>query len=127
MIRRVIKPTEHVLQTRLLNILAYTARPDTYHFAIPNAGQRSYHVAAKMKAEGLRSGVSDLCFMLPADEGYVGWLEMKKHDGSLSIAQHGFRAICERLGHRWAMARSVEEAFDIVGGWGVLKPGAVIL
>lgn len=34
-------------------------------FAIPNAGKRSYGAAAHMKAEGLRSGLPDLCLPIP--------------------------------------------------------------
>jgi hypothetical protein len=125
--KSIIDPSEHAIQTRLFGVLRYAARQDTYNFAIPNAGRRSFKVAQQMKAEGLRAGVADLCFMLPAAEGAVAWLEMKKRGGSLSVEQTGFRAICERLGHRWAMAKSVEEALDVLRGWNVLKPWGAIL
>lgn len=34
-------------------------------FAIPNGGQRNKITAAKLKAEGVRSGVPDLCLPVP--------------------------------------------------------------
>jgi VRR-NUC domain len=113
-------PSEHEIQTALLDALRYAARPDSYHFSIPNAGRRSFRIAAQMKAEGLKAGIADLCFMLP--DGRAAWLEMKKRGGSLSVAQRGFGAICTRLGHPWAVAYSVEEAFEILADWNVLKP-----
>jgi len=124
---RIIDPSEHTLQSRLIDILTYAARPEIYYFAIPNQSNRHINNAMKMKAEGVRSGIPDLEFLFPADEGYVAWLEMKTRTGSLSVAQMGFRAWCERNGHRWAMAKSVEEALDVLRAWNVLKPGAVIL
>jgi hypothetical protein len=39
-----------------------------------------------------------------------------------SDAQKGFAAICERLGHTYALAHSFEEAIVILTAWGVLKP-----
>lgn len=122
-------PSEHKVQAGLLSVLTYTAREDIYVFAIPNAAKRSYQTAAKMKAEGMKAGVADLCFLFPITEpgGCVAFLEMKTLGGSLSIAQMGFRAICGRLGIRWATAKTLDEAIDVMRAWNVLKPGALIL
>lgn len=117
---RLDNPSEHVIQTRLVDYLAYAARPDVYYFAIPNQANRGIYNATKMKAEGLRSGVADLCFMLPG--GRAGWLEMKKPGGSLSATQKKFRDICASLGHHWALAKSVDEAIEILTKWDALKP-----
>ena len=50
-------------------------------YAIPNGGERSRSQAGRMVAEGVKSGVSDMC--LPtASRGYAGfYLEMKREDG----------------------------------------------
>lgn len=50
-------------------------------YAIPNGGQRSKAVAGKMKAEGVKAGVSD--YHLPvARGGFFGlWIELKASDG----------------------------------------------
>jgi hypothetical protein len=121
-IRR-IDPSEHSLQTQLLGILTYALRSEICVVAIPNQSNRHINNAVKMKAEGMRRGAADLLFMFPVEEGAVGWLEMKTRTGSLSDYQIGFSAICERLGHRWAMARSVDQALDVLRGWNALKPG----
>jgi hypothetical protein len=110
---------EHKIQVALMDYLAIAANPDIHYFAIPNQSNRHIQNAAKMKAEGVRAGSPDLCFMLPA--GRVGWLEMKAETGVLSTAQKGFRDIAQRLGHHWAVARSVDEALLVLTEWGALK------
>ena len=50
-------------------------------FAIPNGGLRNKAVAGKLKAEGVRAGVSDL-FLMVATKGMHGmWIEMKDSCG----------------------------------------------
>lgn len=47
-------------------------------YAIPNGGQRSGSQGATLKAEGVKSGISDICFPC-ARKGYHGlYIEMKK-------------------------------------------------
>lgn len=111
---------EHKLQVALIDYLAIAARPEVYYFAVPNQSNRHIHNAAKMKAEGVRAGTPDLCFMLP--NGRVAWLEMKTMEGTLSSAQKAFRDIALRLGHHWGIARSVDKALILLSEWDVLKP-----
>lgn len=115
-----VGPSEHRIQTTLLDYLSYAARGDLYYFAIPNQANRHIRNAVKMKAEGVRSGVADLCFMFPG--GRVAWLEMKKPGGSLSATQKTFRDICTALGHDWGTAKSVDEALELLTRWDALKP-----
>jgi hypothetical protein len=110
---------EHQLQVLVLAHLEATARPELYWFAIPNAARRSMVLASRMKAEGLRAGVADLCIMAPA--GRVHWLELKAGRGAQSDAQKGFEAICKRLGHDYAVVRNLDEAITVLKQWGVLK------
>lgn len=112
--------SEHKIQVKLLDYLALAARSDVYYFAVPNQSNRHIQNAVKMKAEGVRSGIADLCFMFPA--GRVAWLEMKKPGGSLSVTQKTFRDICLSLGHTWGTAKSVDEALALLTKWDALKP-----
>lgn len=50
-------------------------------FAIPNGGLRNVVVAKKLKAEGVRPGVSDLFLMVPTNGMHGMWIEMKDVDG----------------------------------------------
>src|SRR5262245_46077094 len=46
-------------------------------FAIPNGGKRDKVTAARLKAEGVKAGVPDICLPV-ARMGYYGfWIEMK--------------------------------------------------
>lgn len=112
--------SEHKIQVKLLDYLALAARRDIYYFAVPNQSNRHIRNAMKMKSEGVRSGIADLCFMFPA--GRVAWLEMKKPGGSLSATQKTFRDICLSLGHTWGTAKSVDEALALLTQWDALKP-----
>lgn len=114
-----LKPSEHSLQVQVLDFLHYTKAPDINVIAIPNAAPRSLRMGARMKAEGLQAGVADLCIMLPG--GKVAWLEMKAGKGRQSIAQKGFEAKCQRLGHPYALARTLDEAAAALRKWGALK------
>jgi hypothetical protein len=112
-------PSEHKLQVALMDYLYVAGRKDIRWFAIPNGGFRGRNEASRLKAEGVRAGVPDLCFILP--EGRSAWLEMKTKIGKLSSAQKDFRDALLALGHHWAMARSVDEAIPHLTAWGVLK------
>lgn len=113
--------TEHALQCALLEYLDFAARWDVYYFAIPNAGKRTPFAGAKMRAEGLRAGVSDLVFMLPG--GRCCWLELKRSPKQKqSIEQSYFQEICRVLDHPHAVAHSFDEAVTILREWDVLPP-----
>jgi hypothetical protein len=111
--------SEHKLQTMVVDYLNVAALPGVFAFAIPNAARRSYSLGRRMAAEGLMSGVADLCVMLPA--GRVGWLEMKTATGRQSVEQKGFQARCLRLNHPYAVARTFDEATKVLRTWGALK------
>lgn len=111
---------EHKLQTALIDYLKIAGRPNLHWFAVPNGGHRHIAEASRLKAEGVRSGTPDLCFMLP--DGKVAWLEMKAAKGSLGPAQKEFRDIAHRLGHQWGVAKSIDEALEFLTSIDALKP-----
>jgi hypothetical protein len=91
-------------------------------FAVPNGGGRHPAIAAKLKAEGVRPGVSDyLCLAKSANGVYAGLaLELKTATGAATKEQKEFlwacNAICWRtvIAHGWIDAwRTVCEHLDI--------------
>jgi hypothetical protein len=62
-------------------------------FAVPNGGKRDPITAARLKAEGVKAGVPDICYPLPVTWrlGPGKWhglfIEMKKDGGSRSEVQ----------------------------------------
>jgi hypothetical protein len=79
-------------------------------YAIPNGGDRNLRVARKLRAEGVLSGVADLC--LPAARrGYHGlYLEMKSEEGIATEEQKEFLRGVSVEGYCAVIAAGVDEA-----------------
>lgn len=80
-----------------------------YHIA--NEGRRSYALGREMKAQGLRSGVPDIC--LPVPRGGYGalYIEMKRRkDSRLSDNQRGWINGLNRAGNRAVVCKGWEAA-----------------
>ena len=84
-------------------------------FHIPNGGWRAPATAAKLKAQGVKPGVSDL--MLPvARGGYHGlWIELKRRKGG-KVSPHQSDWITEMRfqGYRAEVCHGSEEACDLI-------------
>jgi hypothetical protein len=111
--------SEHAFQTMVCEYMTRAVRPELYWSAIENGGRRSMSVAVKLKRAGLKPGSPDLYIMLP--EGRIAWLELKAKGGSLSIEQKAFRDVCKRLGHYWAVARTLDEVISYLAKVGATK------
>jgi hypothetical protein len=111
---------EHKLQVAVIDYLTTFGRPELKWFAIPNGDIRHLNAALRLKAEGVKPGVADLCIMLPY--GQCAWLELKDTRGHLSDEQRGFGVTCVRLGHLWEVAYSLDDAIAIFAKWKVLRP-----
>ena len=112
-----MQPSEHQIQSaffswvraakKLMPVLGLM-------FAVPNAGKRTYKVAAMMKAEGMIAGVPDIMFPV-ARNGFNGLaIEFKVPGGKLSDEQAGYaRGL---VGENWlfCLLTDAEEAIRIV-------------
>jgi len=82
-----------------------------YFFAVSNEAAGSNQVRSmQFVSMGLRAGVSDLVVVLPA--GRVVFLEVKAPDGVQSDKQKKFQARVESMGHRYFIAKSVQDVID---------------
>lgn len=87
-------------------------------FAVPNGGKRDYVTAARMKAEGVKSGVPDI-FLPVARGGYHGlWIELKAGKNTLSAEQQAWRNALTAHGYRvevvtddWLRAKAIIEGY----------------
>ena len=92
-------------------------------FAVPNGGQRNKIVAAKLKAEGVKSGVPDICIV--AGGGMAYFLEVKKPKtadsgkGLLSKPQKEFIAKIEEAGGEVAVVYSVADVIEQCIEWNI--------
>ena len=102
-------PTEHDLQVQCLRWLRYQY-PQVLCYAIPNGGQRNTIIAAKLKAEGVVSGVPDLHIPVPRG-GYASlYIEMKNGKaGRLSEHQKEVIPRLQAFGNKVVVCRTFEE------------------
>lgn len=110
---------EHSLQVSILDYLDIKGRRELRWTAIENGGLRHPLVAARIKAAGVKPGTPDIVILM--DNGQTGWIECKSKRGQLRPEQKGFAASAVRLGHRWAMVKSLDVAIGILKEWGVLR------
>ena len=84
-----------------------------YH--IPNEGKRSRSTGARMKAEGIKSGVPDICLPVPRS-GYHGlYIELKRLRGNNTTKnQNEWIIKLEGQGYRVTVCRGWEEASQII-------------
>lgn len=84
-----------------------------YH--IPNGGRRSKSEAGRFRAEGVKSGVPDIC--LPAARGgYHGlYIELKRvKGGRVSPAQQGWIAALRDQGYYACVCKGWDDAAHII-------------
>ena len=111
---RAVVATEHAEQVALMRWAAAAVKryPDlALLFAIPNGGQRHKLVAAKLRAEGVRPGVPDLCLPAPRGHYHGLFVEMKRTaGGSVSAAQKAWHRELAARDYRVAVCRGWEQA-----------------
>lgn len=109
-------PTEAQEQAALIQwwSLRYP-KLDKLLFAIPNGGLRNKITAAKLKKEGVKTGVADLCLAIPSGEYHGLFLEMKRQKGGQqSEEQRIFEAMVTKMNYRYAIAKGAGEAIRII-------------
>lgn len=82
-------------------------------FAIPNGGLRNPATAARLKAEGVKSGVPDIMLAIPIGKWHGLFIEMKigrnqptneQEDWLVDLSCAGYyTAVC----HEWTQARNI--------------------
>jgi hypothetical protein len=84
-------------------------------FAIPNGGHRYKAVAGKLKAEGVKSGVPDMCLPI-AKKGYNAlYIELKKKTGGrVTGHQRWWLSALERAGSKAVVCRGADEAIELI-------------
>ncbi len=121
-----IGPSEHQVQAAVIQWWAYACKryglPAFALFAIPNGGGRSPGQAGRLKAEGVRPGVSDLFLAVPRGSHAGLFLEMKAPRGNVSIPQKSFQDFARGIGYETALAYSFDQAVTTIQAY--LRPRA---
>ena len=86
-------------------------------FAIPNGGKRSKAVAGKLKAEGVKAGVPDICLPVACGKYHGLFIELKAEGGRATDTQmewiyrlrgHGY---CANVCFGWEEAKRIIESY----------------
>lgn len=85
-----------------------------YLFAIPNGGTRNVREAVNLKAQGVKSGVSDLFLALPTSTHSGLWIELKSPKGKLSESQKEWLDRMDTCGYSTSVCYSVDMAIDAI-------------
>ncbi len=112
-----MKHHEHAEQAALFRWAAMaSARHPALHLlhAIPNGGHRDIRVARKLKAEGVKRGVPDLCLPV-ARGGFHGlYIELKALDGTATREQRRWVVALRLQGYRAEVCRGWCEARALI-------------
>ena len=87
-------------------------------FAVPNGGDRHPAVASKMKAEGVKKGVPDLCLPVPRGGYYGLFVELKKQGrSSTSPEQKAWIQALNALGYRAVVCKGATAAWSVISDY----------
>lgn len=121
----VLKTSEHQHQVTVFEwaeIMAQSKYPMLrWLYAIPNGGARHIVVARKLKAEGVKPGVPDICLPYPrlfcGDDPIHGlYIEMKSKDtdGRVSKDQKQWLDYLDSVGYKVSTCWSADEAIEAI-------------
>ena len=101
---------EHNIQVACVRWFAYQY-PELQGllFAVPNGGRRDRVTGAKLKAEGVVAGVSDLLLLVPSCGHGALCIEMKTSRGRQTDEQKRWQQEVEHMGYRYVVCRSLDD------------------
>lgn len=125
-------PSEDTIQAQVIrwaNLQASVYPELARLFHVPNGGQRHAVVAAKLKGQGVKAGVPDLCLPVPRFGCPGLWIEMKTADGRVSTTQKDWIGYLKGAGYRVEVCRSFDEAraalLDYLNPKVICSPGII--
>jgi len=83
-------------------------------FAIPNGGKRHIAVARKLKTEGVKAGVPDICLPVARGGYHALYIELKHGRNKATPAQLEWLGALRRAGNRVEIAYEFEGAKAVI-------------
>ena len=83
-------------------------------YAIPNGGARDAITGARLKAEGVKPGIPDLCLPVARGGSHALYVEIKTETGRISDKQADVIAKLTRFGNKVVVCRSAQDAIDTI-------------
>ena len=111
-----MRQKEHKIQCAIVKwfYYAYPQYRGGLFFAVPNGGHRNIQTAARLKAEGVTAGVSDLMLFVARHGFHALCIEVKTIVGRQSMNQKNWQAKVEAQGFKYAVVRSLEDFAGLV-------------
>lgn len=81
---------------------------------MPNGGRRDAVTGARLKAEGVRAGVPDLCLPYPSGRWHGLYIELKAPGGSASPEQRRWLEALRACGYRAELCVGWQAAADVL-------------
>ena len=109
---------ESKLQQSAVKWFKYTyPKYQRFLVAVSNEGQRTPKNGARMKAQGMIAGISDLILFDPESVQMPIFLECKTQKGRQSQSQKEFEAEYTEAGYKYYIFRSFDEFREIVNNY----------
>ena len=113
-----MKHPESDLQKACINWFRYKhSRLSKLCFSVPNGGFRNAKEAARMKAEGVVAGASDIILLV----GRCGYntlcIELKAAKGHQTELQKEWQKVAERNGNKYIIVRDLETFINEVNNY----------
>lgn len=121
-----MRQEEHKIQCAIVKwfYYAYPQYRGGLFFAVPNGGHRDIRTAARLKAEGVTAGVSDLMMLVPRRGYHALCVEVKTIKGRQSEFQKAWEQKVEAQGFKYAIVRSLDEFVELAYWYLNEKPKA---
>jgi hypothetical protein len=118
-------PSEFQIHCGVADALRMLARPGVLWSHFPSGESRDARTGAKLKHMGLQPGWPDFIIIVPGDDpwaaSHICFLELKTIRGRLSPSQQEFRDNAVAVGCLHSVARSVDEAVEVLSRWGAIR------
>ncbi len=95
-----------------------------YH--VPNGGARNPATAGRLKAEGVKAGVPDVCLPVPRGIYHGLYIEMKVKPNRPTKDQLHWLELLSRQGHKTAVCYSWKEASALLEKYLALQSGEIL-
>lgn len=93
--------------------------PDWMWTHFPSGEQRTARTGGRLRKMGLKKGWPD--FVLIDPHGRHHWMELKRGRSPLTVEQDNFKVECIARGIPHAVARSLDEALQVLAAWGAIR------
>lgn len=118
--------SEHEIQVAVFDVLRLNESKYPFLkwiYAVPNGGSRHPAVAGKLKAEGVKRGISDICIPFPCLHSFReptglccrgAYIEMKAGKNKPTPEQKEFLEFVQKAGYKADVCYSAKDALDVI-------------